>query len=225
MSFFVLEGLDGSGKSTQFELLLKVLKSRPVGAREVKFPDYASPSSALVKMYLNGEFGSDPQAVNAYAASTFYAVDRFASFQKNWKADFDRGITILADRYTTSNYIYQMGKLPEDKWEEYLSWVEDLEYCRLGLPRPDQVIFLDMPVEVSQHLLSQRYRGDEEKKDIHESHLEFLRNCAKCAEFAAQRLGWTVISCAKDGVPLPIEEIHREVLQAIENQSVKGDLS
>lgn len=217
MSFLVLEGLDGSGKSTQFELLLKVLQSRPGGAREVKFPDYSSDSSALVKMYLNGEFGSDPQAVNAYAASAFYAVDRFASFQKDWKADFDGGVTILADRYTTSNYIYQMGKLPENRWEEYVAWVEDLEYRRLELPRPDQVIFLDMPVEVSQQLLSQRYRGDEEKKDIHENHLDFLRNCAKCAKFAAEKLGWTVISCAKDGAPRPIEEIHSEVLRVIEN--------
>ena len=217
MSLLVLEGLDGSGKSTQFELLLKVLQARPGGAREVKFPDYNSDSSALVKMYLNGEFGSDPQAVNAYAASAFYAVDRFASFQKDWKADFDRGVTILADRYTTSNYIYQMGKLPEDRWEEYVDWVEDLEYRRLELPRPDQVIFLDMPVEVSQKLLSQRYRGDELKKDIHENHLDFLRNCANCAKFAAEKLGWKVISCAKDGAPRPIEEIHSEVLRVIEN--------
>ena len=218
MGLLVLEGLDGSGKSTQFELLLKVLRSRPAGAREVKFPDYSSPSSALVKMYLNGEFGSDPQAVNAYAASAFYAVDRFASFQKDWKADYERGVTILADRYTTSNYIYQMGKLPEDRWEEYLAWVEDLEYGRLELPRPDRVIFLDMPVEVSQRLLSRRYRGDEEKKDIHENHLEFLRNCAKCAKFAAQRLGWKMIPCAENGEPRPIEEIHREVLQVIESK-------
>ena len=217
MSLLVLEGLDGSGKSTQFELLLKVLRSRPGGAREVKFPDYGSSSSALVKMYLNGEFGSDPQAVNAYAASTFYAVDRFASFQKDWKADYERGVTILADRYATSNYIYQMGKLPEDRWEEYLAWVEDLEYAKLGLPRPDQVIFLDMPVEVSQKLLSRRYRGDEEKKDIHENHLEFLEHCAKCAKFAAQKLQWNVISCARDGEPRPIEEIHSDVLQIIDN--------
>ena len=217
MGLLVLEGLDGSGKSTQFELLLKVLQSRPAGAREVKFPDYSSDSSALVKMYLNGEFGSDPQAVNAYAASAFYAVDRFASFQKDWKADYQRGVTILADRYSTSNCIYQMGKLPEDRWEEYLIWVEDLEYGKLGLPRPDQVIYLDMPVEVSQRLLSERYRGDEQKKDIHENHIEFLRRCAKCAEFAAQRLGWETISCAKDGAPRSIEEIHNEVLRIIDN--------
>lgn len=116
----VLEGLDGSGKGTQTQLLLEALTTRfekagGLGARKITFPDYNSPSSALVKMYLNGEFGSDPQDVNAYTASTFYAVDRFASFQKDWKADYQRGKTILADRYVTSNYIYQMGKLPEGR--------------------------------------------------------------------------------------------------------------
>lgn len=218
MGLLVLEGLDGSGKGTQSELLLRELKARPGGARKVTFPDYSSPSSALVKMYLNGEFGSDPQAVNAYAASAFYAVDRFASYEKDWKADYLNGVTILADRYVTSNYIYQMGKLPREKWEDYLSWVEDLEYGKLGLPKPDQVIFLDMPIEVSQKLLSQRYHGDEQKKDIHENHLDFLRTCAECAAFAGKRLGWAVIPCAEEGVPLPIEKIHQKVLQAIEEK-------
>lgn len=212
MSLIVLEGLDGSGKSTQFQLLCKALSARPGGARQVKFPDYDSPSSALVKMYLGGEFGGDPADVNPYAASAFYAVDRFASFQKDWKADYLAGRTILADRYATSNYIYQMGKLPEDRWEDYLRWAEDLEYGRLGLPSPDLVIFLDMPVEVSQKLLSRRYQGNEEKRDIHESHLEFLRRCAACAGFAAQRLHWDVVPCAREGSPLPVEEIQEKVL-------------
>lgn len=213
MSLIVLEGLDGSGKSTQFRLLLEAVSDRQGQVREVKFPDYDSPSSALVKMYLNGEFGGDPGDVNPYAASAFYAVDRFASFQKDWKADHKAGKLILADRYVTSNFIYQMGKLPEEQWGGYLSWVEDLEYEKLGLPRPDKVIFLDMPVEVSQRLLSQRYHGDEGKKDIHESHLEYLKSCAACARFAGERLGWKMVPCAKDGEPLPVEDIHRAVLK------------
>lgn len=225
MGLLVLEGLDGSGKGTQTQLLLEKLTSRSEkaggpGVRKVTFPDYNSPSSALVKMYLNGEFGSDPQAVNAYAASTFYAVDRFASFQKDWKADYEQGKTILADRYATSNYIYQMGKLPESQWEDYLSWVEDLEYGKLGLPKPDRVIFLDMPIEISQKLLSQRYHGDEEKKDIHESHLEFLRRCALCARFAGERLGWSMISCAEGTEPLPVEEIHQRVLGCLKGEKL-----
>lgn len=213
MGLIVLEGLDGSGKSTQFRLLVEAFSTRSGQVREVKFPDYGSPSSSLVKMYLNGEFGGDPGDVNPYAASSFYAVDRFASFQKDWQADYRAGKTILADRYVTSNYIYQMGKLPETQWEGYLDWVEDFEYGKLGLPRPDKVIFLDMPVEVSQRLLSRRYQGDEGKKDIHESHLDFLKRCAACARFAGERLGWEMIPCAKDGEPLPVETIRQAVLK------------
>ena len=131
-------------------------------------------------MYLNGDFGKNPEEVNAYAASAFYAVDRYASFQIDWKADYEGGVPILADRYTTSNMIYQLGKLPRTEWENYLSWAQDFEYDKLGLPRPDLVLFLDMPVEVSQALLLGRYHGDEEKKDIHESDLAFAGLCADC---------------------------------------------
>lgn len=212
MSLIVLEGLDGSGKGTQCKLLLQALRKRGVPCRKVDFPDYASPSSALVKMYLNGEFGGDPGAVNPYAAGTFYAVDRFASFEKSWRAAYEAGEVILADRYTTANYIYQMGKLPREQWEQYAAWVEDLEYGKLGLPRPDRVLYLEMPVEVSQELLSLRYRGDEEKKDIHEKHLDYLRLCRESADFAAGQLGWQRIDCARDGRPLSVEEIHQAVL-------------
>ena len=179
MSLIVLEGLDGSGKGTQAQLLYEALSARYGRVRKITFPDYGSPSSALVKMYLNGDFGKNPEEVNAYAASAFYAVDRYASFQIDWKADYEGGVPILADRYTTSNMIYQLGKLPRTEWENYLSWAQDFEYDKLGLPRPDLVLFLDMPVEVSQALLLGRYHGDEEKKDIHESDLAFLRDCAQ----------------------------------------------
>ena len=144
-------------------------------------------------------------------------VDRFASFQRDWQADYRRGVTILADRYVTANLIYQMGKLPRPDWESYLRWVEDLEYGKLGLPRPDRVLYLEMPLEVSQRLLTQRYRGHEEKKDIHEKHLDFLRQCRECASFAAQRQGWIPLSCAENGQPLSVEEIHRRVMAALED--------
>lgn len=215
MSLIVLEGLDGSGKGTQTALLSEALVKQGRPLRQVTFPDYDSPSSALVRMYLNGEFGSDPQDVNAYAASAFYAVDRFASFRRDWKTDYDRGSVILCDRYATSNLVYQMGKVPREEWNQYLNWVEDFEYGKLGLPKPDLVLYLDMPVEVSQKLLLQRYHGDSGKKDIHESHLEFLRSCGECARYAGERLHWKVIPCAKDGQPLPVEEIHQAVLEAV----------
>lgn len=216
MSLIVLEGLDGSGKGTQTALLAQALVKRGYPLRQVTFPDYDSPSSALVRMYLDGEFGSDPGDVNAYAASAFYAVDRFASFRRNWKADYDRGSVILCDRYVTSNMVYQMGKAPRGEWDQYLAWTEDFEYGKLGLPKPDLVLFLDMPVEVSQKLLLQRYHGDSGKKDIHESHLEFLRSCGECARYAGERLHWKVIPCAKEGEPLPVEEIHQAVLHQVE---------
>lgn len=213
MSLIVIEGLDGSGKGTQSQLLLEALSAGRNKVKKVTFPDYSSPSSTLVKMYLGGEFGSEPEDVNAYAASAFYAVDRFASFKKEWKSDYESGTLILADRYVTSNFIYQMGKLPNSEWADYLDWVEDFEYQKLGLPRPDRVIFLDMPIDVSQKLLSQRYKGDEGKKDIHENHLEFLRQCSDCAAFAGDRLGWQFVPCAENGEPLPLEDIHKEVLR------------
>ena len=177
MALVVLEGLDGSGKGTQTGLLRQGLEDRGIPVRQVTFPDYQSPSSALVKMYLGGEFGTDPEDVNAWAASTFYAVDRYASYQKDWKKDYQAGTLILCDRYATSNLVYQMGKLPREQWGQYLAWVEDLEYGKLGIPRPDAVLYLDMPIEISQKLLLSRYQGDSGKKDIHESHLEFLRSC------------------------------------------------
>ena len=215
MALVVLEGLDGSGKGTQTGLLRQGLEDRGIPVRQVTFPDYQSPSSALVKMYLGGEFGTDPEDVNAWAASTFYAVDRYASYQKDWKKDYQAGTLILCDRYATSNLVYQMGKLPREQWGQYLAWVEDLEYGKLGIPRPDAVLYLDMPIEISQKLLLERYHGDSGKKDIHESHLDFLRACRESARYAGQRLGWREIPCAKEGEPLPVEEIHRAVLAAV----------
>ena len=215
MGLIVLEGLDGSGKSTQLPLLEEELQRRgPV--RTVSFPDYSSPSSALVKMYLGGEFGDKPGDVNAYAAGAFYAVDRYASFKKDWQRDYDKGITILAGRYATSNMIYQMEKLPRPLWEEYISWVEDFEYVKLGLPRPHRVIFLDMPLAAAQKLLAKRYEESGGKKDLHERDLRYLESCAQCARFAAEKLRWRVIDCASGGEPLGIDEIHRRVVSALD---------
>ena len=160
----VMEGLDGSGKATQTGLLCQYLESRGRRVRHIEFPDYREPSSALVKMYLNKEFGSNPGDVNAYAASSIYAVDRYASFLRFWRKDYLSGATIVADRYTTSNAVYQMEKTPREDWNKYLAWLQDYEYGKLQLPRPDLVLFLDMPTEISQRLLSGRYAGDARKQ-------------------------------------------------------------
>lgn len=213
---WVIDGLDGSGKTTQFDRLSEYLDNRGTSYRRICFPDYGEPSSALVKMYLAGEFGGSADAVNAYAASSFYAVDRYASYKRFWEEDYRAGRLILAARYTTSNAIHQMAKLPREEWDGYLAWLEDYEYEKLGLPRPTAVAFLDMPTEVSQGLLSHRYAGDESRKDIHERDLAYLRRCRETALYAAERLGWEVVNCARDGAPLPAEEITAHLIQLIE---------
>lgn len=209
----VIEGLDGSGKSTQLELLPKNLLNKGIKSQTVSFPDYDSDSSALVKMYLGGAFGKKPGDVNAYAASLFYAVDRFASYKTAWGEYYNQNGVIVSGRYTTSNAVHQTSKMDECEWTGFLDWLYDLEYNKVGIPKPDKVIFLDMPIEVSQKLLTGRYKGDEAKKDIHESDTEYLDKCRKAAMFTANYSGWTIIPCAKDGEPRSIEDIANDVLE------------
>ena len=209
----VIEGLDGSGKSTQLELLPEGLKTEGIECRTVSFPNYADDSSALVKMYLAGQFGSKPDDVNAFAASCFYACDRYASFKKDWGEYYNNGGVIVSGRYTTSNAVHQCSKLPESEWENYLSWLYEFEYDKLGIPKPDKVIFLDMPTEVSQKLLDKRYSADGGHKDIHECDVDYLNKCRKAAVFTADYSGWIKISCAKDGEPRTIEDIAADVLR------------
>ena len=211
----VLEGLDGSGKATQTALLCKGLEQRGLPLKHISFPDYGQPSSALVKMYLAGEFGKSPDDVNAYAASSFYAVDRFASYATFWKTDYQEGKIIVADRYVTSNLVFQMAKAPREDWDTYMGWVDDFEYGKLGLPRPDVTLYLDMPPQISQKLLTGRYHGDEQKKDIHESNRVYLEHCRESASYAAKKLGWRVINCARGDNARSIEEIHEEIMRII----------
>lgn len=214
----IIEGLDGCGKSTQTALLEKYFQNENIKYKKIKLPDYESKSSTLVKMYLGGEFGGNANDVNAYAAGAFYAVDRFASYKLDWGRDYEAGTLILADRYATSNSIYQMEKIDEAKWDEYLDWSADFEYNKIGIPKPDLVIFLDMPVEVSQKLMTSRYNGDEGKKDVHEANVEFLNNCRKSALYTAKKQGWAVIPCSDGENPLPIDEIHNTILDFIKKE-------
>lgn len=207
----VIEGLDGSGKATQTNILFERLQAKNINIKKVTFPDYESLSSGPVRLYLNGELGEKPDDVNAYAASAFYAADRYCSFVKNWKKDFVGGAVILCDRYATSNAIYQLSKIPDEKKNEFLLWLEDFEYIKLEIPKPDLVIYLDVPIEVSQELLSKRYKGDQSKKDIHENNLSFLKECRKSAIFAADKLNWKIISCAENGKMLNIDKISDKI--------------
>lgn len=214
----VIEGLDGSGKSTQLELLISALEKDGKRVCKIKLPDYESPSSTLVKMYLGGEFGKDPNAVNAYAAGAFYAVDRYASFTLDWKTDYESDKIIVADRYATSNSIYQTEKIAEADWDSYLDWSADFEYNKLGIPKPDAVIYLDMPVDISQKLMTGRYGGNESKKDVHEADVAFLEKCRKSALYAASRQGWHIVECSNGKEPYSIEKIHNEIMKIVDEE-------
>lgn len=210
----MLEGLDGCGKSTQLELIVKALSESSLAVRLVSFPNYESHSGRIVSDYLNGSIPCEGK-VGAYAASSFYAADRYISFNTDWKKHYDNGEIIVCGRYTTSNAIYQMTKLSVNERDEFLSWLWDYEYEKLGLPRPDKIIYLDMPLEVSQKLLSARYNGDEAKKDIHESNLAFMKKCRDSAFYTAERCNWDMICCSDGSDPLPIEVIHQRILDCI----------
>ena len=206
----VIDGLDGSGKQTQTDLLAKRLSGRNICVKQITFPTYTE-SSALIQLYLSGQLGA-LEEVNVYAASTFYAVDRYASYCRDWKEHYAGDALVLTDRYVTANIIHQMGKLPKDRWEDYLSWVNDLEYVRFELPKPDLVLYLELPIAVSCRLLEKRYEGDSSKKDLHERDSAYLRTCHETAAFAADRLGWHVVHCGdgKDGIRPP-DEIADEI--------------
>ena len=213
----VFEGTDGSGKSTQFELLAKRLEAEQIGFQRLRFPQYEEPSSALIRMYLSGAFGDDPEAVNAYAASTFYAVDRYASYQRVWKDYYQGGGLVVSDRYTTSNAVHQGSKVPEGERAEFFRWLYDLEYDRMGLPRPDLVVLLDMPVELSEQLMRKREQSTGTHADIHERDEDYLKKCRDVALHAAKYYGWRTVSCAKDGAIRGVEDIHEEVYAIVKS--------
>jgi len=191
----VFEGTDGSGKSTQFRLLCQRLERENIPFQRLIFPQYGEPSSALLKMYLNGEFGTHPSDVNPYAASTFYAVDRYASWKKVWGEYYRAGGLILADRYVTSNAVHQASKLPAQEREAFFQWLYDFECEKLGLPRPDVVLYMDMPTEKAVEMLRSREKSTHTKGDIHEVDTGYLRLCRQTALQAADYYGWKRISC------------------------------
>lgn len=217
----VLEGTDGSGKSTQFALLTKRLQAIGKEFRTMVFPQYSEPSSSLIRMYLGGEFGSKPSDVNAYAASTFYAVDRFAAYKKVWGEYYAQGGVLLSDRYTTSNAVHQGSKVPEEERKDFFRWLYDFEYGKMELPKPDLVIYLDVPTEVTDQLMRKREAATNTNADIHEQHMDYLKLCRSTGLEAAEFYGWKMIHCAKDGKMRSIEDIHNEIFALV--QSVLED--
>jgi dTMP kinase len=212
----VIDGLDGSGKSTQLEALYARLQASGQPYREISFPDYAQPSSSLVKMYLAGEFGDAADSVNAWAASSFYAVDRYASYKKVWGQWYEQGGLVLSDRYTTSNAVHQASKEPEERRAEFLRWLYEFEYDKLGLPRPDLTIYLDVPTEFTEHMMRSREAATGTQADIHEQDLEYLATCRRMGRAAAEYYSWTVIDCVRGGAMRSIEDIHEEICAHVE---------
>lgn len=208
----VLEGTDASGKSTQFARLCDWLDEQNISYKRLVFPRYNEESSALIRMYLKGAFGEHPEDVSAYAASTFFAVDRYASYRQEWKDYYEAGGLVVADRYTTSNAIHQASKLPPEEQGAYLDWLFDFEYRIMGIPAPDEVFFLDMPTDAVQELLLHR-QG--KQIDIHEKDIPYLRKCYQTASQLADRFGWHRIHCTEHGAIRSIEDISSEVIRQL----------
>ena len=211
----VIEGTDGSGKSTQFQRLTQRLKEEGTAFRTLVFPQYSEPSSALIRMYLAGEFGTNPSDVNAYAASAFFAVDRYASYKKDWSQWYEDGGLIVSDRYTTSNAVHQASKETGDAQLEFLRWLYEFEYDKLGLPRPDLTIYLDVPTAYTEQLMRHREQETNTQADIHEQDLQYLARCRETGRTAANFYQWCVIDCVKDGKMRTIEDIHEEIYRLV----------
>ena len=215
---FVIDGTDGSGKQTQFQQLQESLLKDGIDYKVVSFPNYDSPSSALVQMYLSGEFGENAKEISPYIASTFYAADRYATFQTGYKKYYEDGGIILSDRYTTANMVHQAGKIKDEKErEKFLNWLWDFEFNLYGLPVPNEVFFLNMPVEKSIELMKDRENKftHQEKKDIHERDVNHLKDAYEAACDVSKKYNWYEIKCVKNNEIRTIEDIHQEIYNEV----------
>ena len=219
---FVIDGTDGSGKQTQFKKLQERLTKEGIDYKTVSFPNSDSPSSSLVKMYLSGEFGEDPNSVSPYVASTFYAVDRYATFKKGYQEYYENGGIILADRYTTANMVHQAGKITDEKErEKFLNWLFDLEFNLYGLPKPSQVFFLNMPIGISLKLMKDRENkfSHTQEKDIHERNPKYLEESYNAACSLVGKYDWNEIKCVDENKKLKtIDEIHEEIYKVVKKE-------
>lgn len=214
-----IDGVDASGKQTHTSMLYEKLKKEGKRVKLLSFPDYESESSSLVKMYLSGKFGEKPEDVNAYAASSFFAADRFASFKMNWKKDYeDENTIIIADRYTSSNMIHQASKIENaDDKEKFLMWLCELEFEIYGIPKPDITFFLDMPVKYAKKLMEERENKFDatQDKDIHERNADYLEKSYNNACFIADKFSWQRVSCVKNDQIRSIDEINNEIFEKV----------
>ena len=209
----VLEGLDGSGKCTQSKLLFNKIVSIGRKAKLVSMPNYESESSGPVKMYLNGEISDNLYDINSFASSSFFAVDRFINYFVSWKNLYENeGFDIICDRYSTSNMIFQIAKLDEKNWDDFLNWIHDYEYNKLNIPKPDVVIYLKVPLEISSNLVRLRSKNS----DLHEKNFDFLERCSIVADYVSRKFGWNVINCSSDGIKIDsVGEISKKIFQIL----------
>ncbi|MDD7537970.1 MAG: thymidylate kinase [Oscillospiraceae bacterium] len=211
----VFEGTDGSGKATQSKLLLERLQREGFDCRPLTFPRYGKPSAAPLEEYLHGAYGSHPEAVNAYAASTFFAVDRYASYQQDWGKYYESGGILVADRYTTSNAVHQASKLPEGERRAFLKWLFDFEYRLLQLPEPTLVFYLDVPTEITEKMMRCREAQTNTTADIHEQDDGYLRACRRAAQKTAEECAWHCIDCSQNGEMRNAGDIHEEIYRCV----------
>ena len=215
---FVIDGTDGSGKQTQLAKLKERFDKEGIDYRVVSFPNYDSPSSSLVKMYLGGEFGTDAKKISPYIASTFYAADRYATYKKDYEEYYNNEGIILADRYTTANMVHQAGKIQDEaEREKFLNWLWDFEFNLYGLPIPTEVFFLNMPTDYAVKLMENRENKitHESKKDIHERDKNHLLDAYNAACGLVQKYNWHEVKCVKDEKIRSIEDIHEEIFEEL----------
>ncbi len=216
--FIVLDGLDASGKETQTEYLRRALEAQGKRVRVLSYPRYGTVGAAGVELYLHGGLGAHPEDTGAYAASTLFAVDRYLSYRTEWQAEReDPDCVVLANRYTTANAVHQLSKLPRAQWDEFLDWLWDFEYRKLGIPSPDQILYLEMTPALSRMLLRRRAEQTGRETDIHETDPTHLERCYEAALYAARRLSWSVIRCYDGDTVREREQIHKDVLAALKD--------
>lgn len=216
----VLEGIDGSGKSTQYRLLKERFEREGIAYHSAVFPRYDEESSALIRLYLGGAFGGRPSDVNACAAATFFAVDRYAAYKQDWGGIYESGGLILSDRYTTSNAVHQGSKVPEAELGAFFDWLYDFEYVRLELPRPDLVIYLDVDIDTSVARMRRRELKHHTHADIHEKDVDYLRACLRTGRLAAEHYGWRRIDFMRDGLEREKHEKNDEIFAIIKKEGL-----
>lgn len=211
-----IEGTDGAGKHTQQSLLKEKLNEMGYRVFDQSFPNYESDSSAPVKMYLAGEFGETANCLDAYEASSLYAIDRLCTYKKTIKSHYENGEIILLDRYVQSNFIHQCSKIDdENEKEKYLKWIQEFEFDTLHLPRPDLVFFIEMPTEKSIELAKSResYKSGTQK-DIHEVDSNYLKKSYNNGLSLAKKFNWKILHCVdENGNVKSIDEIHSEIMK------------